>query len=45
MVLGTTLLIYGATILIFVALLFVALPVGNWPGFYELNAFFVSLFK
>lgn len=43
--LGTTLLIYGLTILIFTALLFVPLPVGNWPGFYEVNALFVSLFK
>jgi hypothetical protein len=42
---GTTILIYALTILIFVELLFVPLPVGNWPGFYDINSFFVSLIK
>jgi hypothetical protein len=26
-------------------LLFVPLPVGNWPGFYEVNSLFVSFIK
>jgi hypothetical protein len=42
---GTTLLIFALTILIFTTLLFVPLPVGNWPGFYEFNAFFVSILR
>jgi hypothetical protein len=42
---GTTLLIYALTILIFLELLFVPLPVGNWPGFYDINSLFVSVIK
>lgn len=42
---GTTLFIYALTILIFLKLLFVPLPVGNWPGFYDINSVFVSLIK
>jgi len=42
---GTTALIYVLTILIFLELLFVPLPVGNWPGFYDVNSLFVSLIK
>jgi hypothetical protein len=43
--LGTTLFIYALTIGIFLKLLFVPLPVGNWPGFYNINSLFVSLIK
>jgi hypothetical protein len=42
---GTTLLIYFLCILIFTVLLYVPLPVGNWPGFYEINNAFLSLIK
>ena len=42
---GTTLLIYALTIGIFLKLLFVPLPVGNWPGFYDINSLFVSFIK
>jgi hypothetical protein len=35
--LGSTLVIYGLSLLIFTTLLFVALPVGNWPGFYDFS--------
>ena len=44
-IVGTTLFIYALTILIFLELLFVPLPVGNWPGFYEVNSLFVSFIK
>jgi len=42
---GTTLLIYALSLLVFVKLLYVPLPVGNWPGFYDINSFFVALIK
>lgn len=42
---GTTLFIYALTIVIFLELLFVPLPVGNWPGFYDINSLLVSLIK
>jgi hypothetical protein len=42
---GTTLFIYALTLLIFLELLFVPLPVGNWPGFYEVSSLFVSMIK
>lgn len=42
---GTTLFIYALTIVIFLKLLFVPLPVGNWPGFYDINSLFVSFIK
>lgn len=35
--LGTSLAIYVVLVLVFVKLLFLALPVGVWPGFYEIN--------
>jgi len=34
---GTSLLVYALTLLIFAKLLFVALPTGNWPGFYDFS--------
>ena len=42
---GTTLLIYALSLVVFVKLLYVPLPVGNWPGFYDVNSFFVALIK
>jgi hypothetical protein len=42
---GTTLLIYALSLIVFVKLLYVPLPVGNWPGFYDINSFFVALIK
>lgn len=35
--LGVTLTVYGLILLVFTRLFYVALPVGNWPGFYDIN--------
>ncbi len=42
---GTTILIYVLSLVVFTKLLYVPLPVGNWPGFYDINSFFVALIK
>jgi hypothetical protein len=42
---GTTLLIYVLSLIVFTKLLYVPLPVGNWPGFYDINSLFVALIK
>ncbi len=42
---GTTLMIFALTMVVFTKLLFVPLPIGNWPGFYEMNSLFLSLIK
>ena len=42
---GTTILIYILSLVVFTKLLYVPLPVGNWPGFYDINSFFVALIK
>jgi hypothetical protein len=42
---GTTMLIYVLSLVVFTRLLYVPLPVGNWPGFYDINSFFVALIK
>jgi uncharacterized membrane protein HdeD (DUF308 family) len=34
---GVALFIYGLMVLIFTTLFYVALPVGNWPVFYDIN--------
>jgi hypothetical protein len=34
-----------AVMLVFTKLFYVALPTGNWPGFYELNNAFVGLIR
>ena len=34
---GVTATVYGLVLLVFVRLFYVALPVGNWPGFYDVN--------
>ena len=40
---GTSLLIYGVTLFIFTKLLFVPLPEGTWPGFYEVSSWIIVL--
>jgi hypothetical protein len=40
---GTSLLIYGVTLFVFTKLLFVPLPEGTWPGFYEVNSWIIVL--
>jgi hypothetical protein len=42
---GTTMLIYVLSLVVFTRLLYVPLPVGTWPGFYDINSFFVALIK
>jgi hypothetical protein len=42
---GTTILIYVLSLIVFTRLLYVPLPVGTWPGFYDINSFFVALIK
>ncbi len=42
---GSSLFIYGLTLLIFTKLLFVALPVGNWPGFYHFSNWLLVLIR
>ena len=44
-VIGMTLLFYSLAIIIFVKLLFVPFPVGNWSGFYDISTYFVSILK
>ena len=38
---GVTATVYGLVLLIFVRLFYVALPVGNWPVFYDINNWIV----
>lgn len=38
---GVTATVYGLVLLIFVRLFYVALPVGNWPVFYDVNNWIV----
>ena len=44
MLIGVTLLIYILINLIFTSLLFVALPTGTWPGFYDFSNWFLATF-
>lgn len=37
-----TALIFALVVLVFVKLLYVPLPIGNWPGFYDFGNWFVS---
>jgi hypothetical protein len=39
----TTFLIYAVTLLVFTKLLFVPLPEGTWPGFYEISSWILRL--
>jgi hypothetical protein len=38
---GVTATVYGLVLLIFIRLFYVALPVGNWPVFYDINNWIV----
>jgi len=42
---GVPLGILAAIVLVFTKLFYVALPTGNWPGFYELSNAFVGLIR
>jgi Tripartite tricarboxylate transporter TctB family len=42
---GVPLGILAAVVLVFTKLFYVALPTGNWPGFYELSNAFVELIR
>ncbi|UEX77402.1 tripartite tricarboxylate transporter TctB family protein [Spiribacter halobius] len=42
-VVGIALAVYAALLLFFTTLLFVPLPTGYWPGFYEFNTWFAEL--
>ena len=39
----TSLVIYGVTLFVFTKLLFVPLPEGSWPGFYEVSSWIIVL--
>ncbi len=39
----TSFLIYGVTLVVFTKLLFVPLPEGSWPGFYEISSWIIVL--
>lgn len=39
----TSLLIYAVTLFVFTKLLFVPLPEGTWPGFYEISSWILML--
>ena len=41
LLLGVTAVVYGLVLLVFVRLFYVALPVGNWPAFYDINNWIV----
>lgn len=42
---GTSLAIYGLMLLVFGRLLFVPLPTGNWPGFYDFSNWLLVLIR
>lgn len=42
-VIGIALAVYAALLFFFTTLLFVPLPTGYWPGFYEFNTWFAEL--
>lgn len=42
---GTSLLFYGLSLLVFTKLLFVPLPTGNWPGFYDFSNWLLILIR
>ena len=41
LLIGVTATVYGLVLLVFVRLFYVALPVGNWPVFYDVNNWIV----
>lgn len=42
---GVGLFIYLLMVLIFTTLFYVALPVGNWPGFYDINNWLLQFYR
>ncbi|MDH3663342.1 MAG: tripartite tricarboxylate transporter TctB family protein [Alphaproteobacteria bacterium] len=44
-ILATTLLIMALVLLVFAKLFYVALPVGNWPGFYDVNNWLLVMIR
>ena len=44
-ILITTLLIMALILLVFAKLFYVALPVGNWPGFYDVNNWMLVMIR
>jgi hypothetical protein len=42
---GVTFGVFLAICLVFTTLFYVGLPVGNWPGFYEVNILFVQFLR
>ena len=44
-ILGTTVIISIVVNLIFTKLFYVALPVGNWPGFYDVNNWLLTVIR
>ena len=42
---GVALFIYGLMVLIFTTIFYVALPVGNWPVFYDINNWLVEAYR
>jgi hypothetical protein len=42
---GVALFIYGLMVLIFTTVFYVALPVGNWPVFYDINNWLVQAYR
>ncbi len=44
-ILTTTLIITAVVFLIFAKLFYVALPVGNWPGFYDVNNWLLVMIR
>lgn len=43
--LGVALFIYALMVLIFTTVFYVALPVGNWPVFYDINNWLVQAYR
>lgn len=42
---GTSLFVYAISLLVFTRLLFVPLPTGNWPGFYDFSNWLLVLIR
>ncbi|MGD9867688.1 MAG: tripartite tricarboxylate transporter TctB family protein [Hyphomicrobiales bacterium] len=44
-ILAVTALIFALIVLVFIKLLYVPLPIGNWPGFYDFGNWFISVVR
>lgn len=44
-ILLATAIIYGLVILVFIKLLYVPLPVGTWPGFYDIGSWLLATIR